>query len=98
MTAEVVLPEGEANGVIVAQGGAFGGWSLYVKDGRLKYCYNLLGIRRFYTEADRRCRRASTRCAWSSPMTAAGWPRAATSRSTWTAARSARGVSTSPSR
>jgi arylsulfatase A-like enzyme len=51
VTAEVVLPDGEANGVIVAQGGGFGGWSLYVKGGRLKYCYNLLGIQRFYTEA-----------------------------------------------
>ena len=51
-TAEVVLPDGQANGVIVAQGGAFGGWSLYVKDGRLKSCHNVLGIRRWYTEAD----------------------------------------------
>ncbi|MBM4465791.1 MAG: arylsulfatase [Chloroflexi bacterium] len=51
VTAEVVLPDGAANGVIVAQGGGFGGWSLYAKDGRLKYCYNLLGIQRFYTEA-----------------------------------------------
>jgi arylsulfatase len=37
--------------VIVAQGGAFGGWSLYAKEGRLKYCYNLFGYRRFYVEA-----------------------------------------------
>jgi arylsulfatase len=51
VTAEVVLPEGNVNGVIVAQGGAFGGWSLYVKDGRLKSCHNVLGIRRWYTEA-----------------------------------------------
>ncbi|MBI5839197.1 MAG: arylsulfatase [Chloroflexi bacterium] len=51
VTAEVVLPDGDANGVIVAQGGGFGGWSLYTKDGRLKYCYNLLGICRYYTVA-----------------------------------------------
>ncbi|MEE4275380.1 MAG: arylsulfatase [Thermoleophilia bacterium] len=50
-TAEVVLPEGAAEGVIVAQGGAFGGWSLYVKDGRLKSCHNVLGLRRWYVEA-----------------------------------------------
>jgi arylsulfatase A-like enzyme len=51
VTAEVSLPESGANGVIIAQGGKFGGWSLYAKDGRLKYCYNLLGMQWFYTEA-----------------------------------------------
>ena len=35
VTAQVTVPEGGASGVIIAQGGAFGGWSLYVKDGRL---------------------------------------------------------------
>jgi arylsulfatase len=38
--------------VIVAQGGAFGGWAVYLHEGRPKYCYNLLGLRRFYAEAD----------------------------------------------
>ena len=52
VTAEVWLPEGGANGVIVTQGGQFGGWSLYIKDSILKYCYNLLGVQRFYTAAD----------------------------------------------
>ena len=28
--------------MIIAQGGAFGGWSLYLKGGRPTYCYNLL--------------------------------------------------------
>jgi len=51
VTADLVVPESGADGVIVAQGGAFGGWSLYVKDGRLKYCYNLFGLHRFYAEA-----------------------------------------------
>ncbi len=51
VTAELVLPDGQANGVIVAQGGGFGGWSFYAQDGRLKYCYNLLGLQRFYAEA-----------------------------------------------
>jgi arylsulfatase len=51
VTAEVVFPESEAQGVIIAQGGAFAGWSLYAKNGRLKYCYNLLGLQRFYTES-----------------------------------------------
>jgi hypothetical protein len=34
ITAELVIPKGEANGVILAQGGRFGGWSLYMKDGK----------------------------------------------------------------
>jgi arylsulfatase len=44
VTAEVILPDGGANGVIDAQGGAFGGWSLYLLDGVPTYCYNLLGL------------------------------------------------------
>jgi len=52
VTAEVTVPEGGAEGVIIAQGGSIGGWSLYAKDGRPKYCYNLLGIRHFYVGAD----------------------------------------------
>jgi len=53
VTAEVVVPDGGAQGVIVAQGGSIGGWSLYVKDGKPRYCYNLLGVQRFYVEGDR---------------------------------------------
>ena len=52
VTAEVVVPEGGANGVIVAQGGAFGGWSLYVIDGRPAYCYNLFGLQQFKVYGD----------------------------------------------
>jgi arylsulfatase len=51
VTAEVLLPESDAQGVIIAQGGAFGGWSFYTKDGRLKFCYNLFGLHRFTTES-----------------------------------------------
>ena len=43
VTAEIELPKETAQGVIIAQGGRFGGWSLYVKDGKLKYCYNWIG-------------------------------------------------------
>jgi arylsulfatase A-like enzyme len=52
VTAEVVVPKSGAHGVIIAQGGAFNGWSLYAKDGKLKHCYNLLGIKLFYTESN----------------------------------------------
>jgi len=47
VTAEVVVPDTGAAGVIVAQGGAFGGWSLYFKDGQPAYCYNLFGLQLF---------------------------------------------------
>ncbi len=52
VTAEVIVPEGGAEGVIIAQGGAFAGWSLYVKGGKPAYCYNLLGLQRFKVEGD----------------------------------------------
>ena len=42
---------GPTNGVIIAQGGRFGGWALYVKDGRAKFVYNVLGMQEFVTEA-----------------------------------------------
>jgi arylsulfatase len=47
ITAEVTIPAGGANGVILAQAGRFGGWSLYLKDGKPTYTYNFLGLRRF---------------------------------------------------
>jgi arylsulfatase A-like enzyme len=52
VTAEIEVPDGGAEGVIIAQGGSIGGWSLYLKEGKPRYCYNLLGIQRFYVETD----------------------------------------------
>ncbi len=52
ITADVDVPEGGVNGVIIAQGGRFGGWAVYVKDGRLAFVYNVLGIQEFTTVAD----------------------------------------------
>jgi arylsulfatase len=49
VTAEVVVPEGGATGVILAQGGAYGGWSLYAHEGKPAYCYNLFGLQQFKT-------------------------------------------------
>ncbi|MEA1978944.1 MAG: arylsulfatase, partial [Chloroflexota bacterium] len=48
ITAEVEIPEGDANGVIIAQGGRFAGWSLYVKDGAAKYAYNWFDTDYYY--------------------------------------------------
>ncbi len=47
LTAEIVVPDGTvANGIIIAQGGRFGGWALYVKDGVPAYDYNFIGLER----------------------------------------------------
>jgi arylsulfatase len=47
ITADVDIPQGGASGVILAQGGRFGGWSLYMKGGKPIYAYNFLGLQRF---------------------------------------------------
>jgi len=47
ITADLEIPAGGANGVILAQGGRFGGWSLYMKGGKPTYAYNFLGLQRF---------------------------------------------------
>lgn len=45
LTAEVEIEEGNtANGIIIAQGGRFGGWALYTKNGIVAYDYNFLGM------------------------------------------------------
>jgi len=51
ITAELEIPEGGANGVILAQGGRFGGWSLYLKDGKPAYTYNFLGLNNYTVSA-----------------------------------------------
>jgi len=47
ITAEVQIPKGGAKGVILAQAGRFGGWSLYLKNGKPTYTYNFLGLKRY---------------------------------------------------
>jgi len=51
ITAEIDVPAGGANGVILGQGGRFGGWSLYMKDGKPAYTYNFLGLEQFTIES-----------------------------------------------
>jgi arylsulfatase len=51
VTAEIVVPEKGAEGVIIAQGANIGGWSFYAKGNKLKYCYNFGGFQHFYVEA-----------------------------------------------
>ena len=51
VTADVVLPNDNAEGVIIALGGITGGWSLYAKGGKLKHCYNFFGLDQSYVES-----------------------------------------------
>jgi arylsulfatase A-like enzyme len=51
ITADVEVPSKGAEGVIIHQGGAFGGMSLYAKAGKVKFAYNFFGIQTFTTEA-----------------------------------------------
>jgi arylsulfatase len=54
ITADVEAPAGAANGVILAQGGRFGGWSLYVKDGKPAYTYNYVGLQEYTVSSSER--------------------------------------------
>ena len=86
------VPDGGADGVIIAQGGRFGGWAVYAKGGKAHVHLQRArhpGVRTWPPTS--RSRPAPTRCAWSSRTTAAVWPRAATSRCTTTAPRWAPG-------
>ena len=47
ITADIEVPASGARGTLIAQGGRFGGWSLYVDDGVPAYHYNFLGLQRF---------------------------------------------------
>lgn len=49
------------NGVVVAQGGRFGGWSLYLMEGRPTYCYNYLDLRRHVVRSDHALREGLSR-------------------------------------
>ena len=44
VTAELVVPDGGASGVVIAQGGAYAGWSLYLHEGAPTYCYSTFGV------------------------------------------------------
>jgi arylsulfatase len=52
VTAEIVVPEKGAEGVIISQGAKTGGWSFYANGGKLRYCYNWGGFKHFIVEAE----------------------------------------------
>jgi len=51
ITAEVEIPQGGADGVILCQAGRFGGWSVYLKGRKPTYTYNWLGLQHFTVAA-----------------------------------------------
>ncbi|MCI2957278.1 arylsulfatase [Agromyces atrinae] len=44
VTATIDVPDGGGSGVLIAQGGTYGGWSFYVHEGTLRFAYNILGL------------------------------------------------------
>ena len=52
ITAELEIPIDGATGAILSQGGRFGGWLLYMKNGNPVYTYNFLGLERFTVASD----------------------------------------------
>jgi arylsulfatase len=54
ITADIEVPASGAHGTLIAQGGRFGGWSLYVDDGVPAYHYNFLGLQRFTVASARK--------------------------------------------
>jgi arylsulfatase len=52
VVAEVEIPAGGAEGILIAQGSLLGGWALYVKDGRLAYVHNFVGMEEHRVTSD----------------------------------------------
>jgi arylsulfatase len=51
ITADVEVPKRNANGVIICQGGRFGGWTLFLKNARPTFTYNWVGLNRYTISA-----------------------------------------------
>ena len=52
ISAELVIPQGGAEGVIVAEADHLGGFSLFVDDGKLTHTYSMMGVFVFRQEAE----------------------------------------------
>ena len=53
ITAELEIPESGADGVVICQGGRFGGWSLFTREGKLNYSYNWVGLQEYKMAAEK---------------------------------------------
>jgi arylsulfatase len=51
--AEVDIPQAGADGVIICQGGRFGGWTLYLKNSMPRFTYNWVGMKQYTISSDR---------------------------------------------
>lgn len=81
ITAVVEVPEDGGNGAVIVQGGRFGGWALYVKEGVPAYDYNFLGLDRTTIAATRRCLPVNPRSGSNLLMRVKAWAKAARERS-----------------
>ena len=69
ISADVVIPEGGAEGVIVAEADHLGGFSLFVADGKLKHTYSMMGVLVYRQESDTTLPTGEVTCGWSSTPT-----------------------------
>jgi len=52
VTAQIVVPPEGGSGTLIAQGGQYGGWSLYLHQSKLAYCYNTFGLEQYKTYSE----------------------------------------------
>ena len=96
ITAELEVPEKGAEGVIIAQGGKFGGMSLYTKGGKAKFAYNFFGLQTFTTEATQAIPTGKHQVRMEFKYDGGGLARGGGLRCTTTARRSAKAGSSAP--
>ena len=96
ITADLEIPKGGAEGVIISQAGQFGGWSLYVKNGKPKYAYNWLAREHYDIESTEPLPEGRSLSSTISTTTAADSTRAAPGESSSMERRSAKGASGRP--
>lgn len=53
ITAEIEVAPNQTDGVIFSQGGRFGGYSLYILDGKPNFCYNYVSMERYYAKSSK---------------------------------------------
>jgi arylsulfatase A-like enzyme len=51
ITADVDIPEGGAEGVLISQGGIDGGYAFFVQDGKMRYTYNYVARNLYHVES-----------------------------------------------
>jgi arylsulfatase len=90
ITAEAEIPTGGADGMIFTQGGFTGGWAFDAQQGRLVGLHSYVALERYRIVSTEPVPTGEVTLAMDSSTTAAAWPRAAQSRCSPTARRSAK--------